>query len=207
MNEQEQKWMFSRIERLETENRRIRRGAAAFLVAIATIGLMGQTTTTRKRPPAATPPAAPVLPKNIEAESFVLKDATGKVRAELAMAGTGPALKLRDASGSALVTISLNDGAPGGPYVLMSDPQHHAGVTLSALENSGSQLLLTGDRPDIQAHIGVAMDGPSFQISDQDGLSASIGGAQMGKNGQQKKASAASIALYSKDHKVLWSQP
>ena len=64
----------------------------------------------------------------------MLKDATGKVRAELAMAGTGPALKLRDASGSALVTISLNDAAPGGPYVLMSDPQHHAGKDLSALK-------------------------------------------------------------------------
>ena len=49
--EQEQNWMLSRIERLETENRRIKRAAAAFLVAVATIGLMGQTTTTRKSRP------------------------------------------------------------------------------------------------------------------------------------------------------------
>lgn len=207
MSEQERERILSRIERLETENRRLKRGATAVLLAIAAIALMGQTTT-RKRPAAApAPPPALVLPKNIEAESFVLKDPAGKARANLSMSGTGPALKLLDANGSALVTISLNDSSPSGPFVLLSDPQHHAGVTVSVLENAGSQLSLTGDRPDVQAHLGVATDGPNFLISDQDGFSTSIGGAQVSKSGQMKKASAASIALYNKDHKVLWSQP
>ena len=106
------------------------------------------------------------------------------------------------------MTISLNDAAPGGPFVLLSDPQHKAGVTLSVLENAGSQLLLTGERPDIQAHIGVAQDGTSLQLSDADGFSTNIGNnTQTGKNGQAKKTTAASITLYNKDHKVLWSQP
>ena len=214
MSEQERDRILSRIERLEIENRRLKRGALVLLVAIASIGLvgglMGQTTPQRKRAPAAAPapPPAPVLPKNIEAESFVLKDPAGKVRAELAMSGTGPALKLRDASGSALVTISLNDAAPGGPFVLLSDPQHHAGVTMSVLENAGSQLLLTGDRPDIQAHIGVAPDGTSLQLADAEGFSANIGNnVQSAKNGQAKKTTAASITLFNKDRKVLWSTP
>ena len=70
---------------------------------------MGQTQHKPVRKP--TPPAAPsfVMPKDIEAESFVLKDANGKTRAELSMAGTGPSLKLLDQSGSALVSLSLND--------------------------------------------------------------------------------------------------
>jgi hypothetical protein len=212
MSDQEREQILSRIEKLERQNRSLKSGAILALIAVACVGLMGQTTTQRKRttkPAAAAPaPAAPVLPKDIEAESFTLKDPNGKVRAELAMSGTGPALKLRDASGSALVTISLNDAAPGGPFVLLSDPQHKAGVTLSVLENAGSQLLLTGERPDIQAHIGVAQDGTSLQLADAEGFSANIGNnVQTGKNGQAKKTTAASITLYNKDRKVLWSAP
>lgn len=213
MSEQEREQILSRIERLERQNRRLKSGAMVLLVAVACVGLMGQTTTPKKKttkpaPAAAAAPAAPALPKDIEAESFTLKDPNGKVRAELAMSGTGPALKLRDANGSALVTISLNDAAPGGPFVLLSDPQHKAGVTLSVLENAGSQLLLTGERPDIQAHIGVAQDGTSIQVADAEGFSTNIGNnTQTGKNGQAKKTTAASITLYNKEHKVLWSQP
>lgn len=208
MSEQESERILSRIERLERQNRRMKRGALCLLVALASIGLMGQTTTHRKKAaPAPAPPPEAVLPKNIEAESFVLKDPAGKPRAELSMSGTGPAFKLRDANGSALVTISLNDSAPAGPFVLLSDPQHHAGVTMSVLENAGSQLLLSGEKPEVQVHLGVAADGPSLQLSDQEGSSANIGGAQVGKNGQLKKTTAASISLYNKDHKVLWSAP
>jgi hypothetical protein len=149
-----------------------------------------------------------VLPKNIEAESFILKDANGKVRAELSMSGTGPSLKLRDQAGTALVTVSLNDSAPSGPILLLSDPQHHAGLSMSVLEGAGSQLSLTGERPDIQAHIGVAPDGTNLSLSDQDGFTASIGGGmQPSKSGQVKKTSAASITLFNKDRKVLWAAP
>jgi hypothetical protein len=205
--------ILSRIERLEKENRAWKSAVVLCLIAFASIGLMGQTTTTqhKKTPAAPKPapaPAAPVLPKNIEAESFTLKDASGKSRAELSMSGTGPAFKLLDQNGSALVTLSLNDSAPGGPFVLLSDPQHHSGLTMSVLENAGSQLLLTGDRPDIMAHIGVAPDGTTLEISDRDGFSTSMGdGMQTAKNGQLKKTTAASITLYNKDRKVLWSTP
>lgn len=214
MSEQERQQILLRIEKLEKQNRALKSVALVVCVAVACVGLMGQTSTkkkTTKKAPATAPaaaPAAPALPKDIEAESFTLKDPNGKVRAELAMSGTGPALKLRDANGSALVTISLNDGAPGGPFVLLSDPAHKAGVTLSVLENAGSQLLLTGTSPDIQAHIGVAPDGTSMQLADAEGFSTNIGNnTQTGKNGQAKKTTAASITLYNKDHKVLWSQP
>ena len=205
--------ILSRIERLEKENRAWKSAAVICLIAFASIGLMGQTTQHKKAPATAAPkaapaPAPPALPKNIEAESFILKDAAGKARAELSMSGTGPAFKLLDQNGSALITLSLNDSAPGGPFVLLSDPQHHSGLTMSVLENAGSQLLLTGDRPDIMAHIGVAPDGTTLELSDRDGFSTSIGdGMQTAKNGQLKKTTAASITLFNKDRKVLWSTP
>ena len=221
----EQDGLVHRIERLERENRRLKRGALAGLVALAalvSIGLMAQTQTPTKTPtprkgtkaaaaapaPAPTPPAPVVLPKDIEAESFVLKDSSGKVRAELSMSGTGPSFKLRDQSGSALVTLSLNDSAPGGPLLLLSDPQHHAALAMSVLEGAGSQVMLTGERPDIQAHIGGAPDGPTLELSERDGFSTSIGsGVQPTKGGQSKKTTAASITLLGKARKLLWSEP
>lgn len=204
----DQKQFCQRVERLEKENRRLKRGALVCVIALASVGLMGQTQHKPARKPAPPPAPAFVMPKDIEAESFVLKDANGKTRAELSMSGTGPSLKLLDQSGSALVSLSLNDSAPGGPFVLLSDPQHHAGISMSVLENAGSQLSLNGASPDAQAHLGVTSDGTSLELSDSEGFSTRIGdGMQSAKNGQVKKATAASIALFNKERKVLWSTP
>jgi hypothetical protein len=194
-----------RIERLERQNRLFRRGALTCLIALVSVGLMGQTKHPRKAAPT---PAAPVVPEKIEAESFIMKDSSGKIRAELSMAGTGPALKLLDESGTPLVTLSLNDGSPQGAMMLFSDPQHQAGVSMSVLQGMGSQLSLVGARPDIQARMEVAPDGTSLEMSDADGFTTSIGnGMQASKGKQPKKTTAASVTLYGKDRKVLWSTP
>ena len=209
MIENEREIILSRIRRLESENRRLKQAALAVQVVIASMGLTAQTQSRKStRPPAPASPPPLVLPKNIEAESFVLKDPAGHVRAELSMSGTGPSFKLRDASGSALLTLSLNDSAPGGPFLLLSDPAHHAGFSLSVLEGAGSQLTLMGEKPDVGAHIAVAPEGTSLEISDPEGFRANIGnGVQPTKGGQTKKTTAASITLFNKDRKVLWSAP
>lgn len=197
----------SRIARLELENRTLKRIALATLLFLGCIGLMGQAKQRRIAPPPPTP-AVPAGPKTVEAQSFLLKDANGKIRAELSMAGTGPSLKFHDESGSALATLSVNDGTPGGPFLLLSDRQHHGAIALSALEGGGTQLSLTGERPEIQLRLGVTPDGTALELWDKDGFSTSIGnGTQPSKNGQIKKTSAASIALLGKDRKLLWSAP
>lgn len=194
-----------RIERLEKQNRLFRRGALTCLIALVSVGLLGQTKHPRKAAPT---PAAPVVPEKIEAGSFILKASNGKIRAELSMAATGPAFKLLDESGTALMTLSLNDSSPQGPMVRLSDPQHHAGFSLSVLEGMGSQLSLLGARPDIQARMEVAPEGTSLEMSDAEGFTTSIGnGMQASKGKQPKKTTAASVTLYGKDRKVLWSTP
>lgn len=195
-----------RIERLESQNRLFRRGILTCLIALVSVVLMAQTKHPTKTKPA--PPAASAIPDKIEAQSFILKDSTGKVRAELSMAGTGPAFKLRDENGIPLVTLSLIDGTPQGPMMLLSDPQHHASVSISVLQGMGSQLSLVGERPDIQARMAVTPDGTSLEISDAEGFTTSIGnGIQAGKGKQPKKTTAASVTLYGKDRKLLWSTP
>jgi hypothetical protein len=208
-NNQQKQQLEIRIERLEAQNRRFKRGALTLLIAFVSVSLLGQTKQAKKAAPKPAPaPAAPVTPEQIEAHSFVLKDSNGKVRAELSMTGTGPGLKLRDESGVALVTLSLNDSNPQGPLLLMSDSQHHAGFSVSVLNGNGSQLSLVGERPDIQAHMAVAPTGTSFEISDSDGFTTSIGnGLQAAKGKQPKQTTAASITLYGKDRKLLWSTP
>ena len=208
-NNREKQQLEIRIERLEMQNHRFKLGALTLLIAFVSVSLLGQTTQTKKKPtkPAAAP-VAPVTPDQIEARSFILKDANGKVRAELSMTGTGPGLKLRDEAGTALVTLSLKDAAPQGPLLLMSDPQHKAGVSISVLSGNGSQLSLVGERPDIQARMAVAPAGTSFEMSDAEGFTTSIGnGLQSSKGKQPKQTTAASITLYGKDRKLLWSTP
>ncbi len=201
-----------RIEKLEAQNRWFKRGALTLLIALISLSLMGQTKQTKQTkkaaPKTAATAGAPITPDQIEAHSFVLKDTNGKVRAELSMTGTGPGLKLRDESGTALVTLALNDDNPQGPLLLMSDPRHHAGFSVSVLNGNGSQLSLSGERPDIQARMAVASTGTSFEMSDADGFTTSIGnGLQTGKGKQPKQTTAASITLYGKDRKLLWSAP
>lgn len=201
--------ILSRIEKLEAQNRRWKRGALICVVALASVGLMAQTRTKKRHHAAAkAPAAAPAIAQNIEAHGFTLKDDAGRVRAELSMSGTGPSLKFFDQSGSALAVFCVNDTAPGGPFVTLSDPTHHAGLSMSVLEGAGSELSLTGERENAQVHIGVTKDGTTLELYDEDGNSVDLGnGMRPNKSGKMKKTSAASIALFNKDRKVLWSEP
>ena len=98
-----------------------------------------------------------------------------------------------------LATFSVNDGQSGGPFLLLSDPQHKASVNMSVLEGGGSQLALIGDRPDIQMHFGVTPSGTTFEISDKDGFGTTIGNTtQTAKNGKSKNTSGASVVLFDK---------
>ena len=213
MSTEEKNTILARIEKLERQNRRLKQGSlvcAAAIVAVALAsGLLGQTQhkSTRRKPAAAPAPAAPVVPEKIEAKSFVLEDSSGHARAELSMGGTGPSLRLLDQSGSALVAISLNDGTPGGPMLLLSDPDHRASLALSVQQGAGSQLSLTGDQ-NAMVHVGVTKDGTTLELFDRDGSSASLGNSvKVSRSGKTQQTSAASIALFNKDRKVLWSAP
>ena len=206
----------ARITRLEQQNRRYKQSALVCLLAVAAVGIMGESLSSQtpksraKKAPATAPasPPVPVIPDKLQAQSFVLVDAAGKSRAELAMGGTGPSFRLLNPSGSAEVTISLSDNAPGGPVVLLADPDHKAGLTMSVLSGAGSQLSLHGENPDAQVHLGVTKDGTAVELFDPDGFSTSLGnGTKVNKSGKAQQTTAASITLYNKDRKVLWAAP
>ncbi len=74
MNETSLDVLTQRLDRLERENRRLKRTRALVLVVVGALTLMGQTAPSNKV---------------IEAERFVLRDGMGKMRAELALDSAG----------------------------------------------------------------------------------------------------------------------
>jgi hypothetical protein len=88
--------MEERVERLERAQRRWRRLAAGALIGLAGVLLMGQK------------PA----PRTVEAERFLLRDAAGRVRAELGMdTEQSVALRFRDADNMPRLSVGTENGA------------------------------------------------------------------------------------------------
>jgi len=93
----------ARLEKVERQNRRLKR-VGVVVLALAVAGMvMGQ----------AMPRA-----RIVEAEEFVLKDAARNVRAELAAFKDGPALTLLDENGKSRATLAVDKP---GPMLLLHD--------------------------------------------------------------------------------------
>jgi hypothetical protein len=88
--------VMTRLERLEKQNRRIRQMGALTLLLIGSVFLMGQATGKR----------------SLEANEFILRDASGKVRAKLFIDQDGPQFALFGTDGKQNVELSGSDGVP-----------------------------------------------------------------------------------------------
>lgn len=104
-----------RLERLERENRRLRRAGAVALAGVALV-LMGQTTSGE-------------VAKVVEATQFVLRDSKGDTRAVLALGPDGSVgLGLSDEAGTARAWLSL--GPQGSPSFALFDRAARPRATL-----------------------------------------------------------------------------
>lgn len=104
-----------RIERLERDNRRLKCLATLMLLGIAAVGLMGQALQDRVT-------ANVVLARTVEAQSLVLRDGAGKVRALLETDPAGPiTLTLSDKEGRE--RLALGVGPAGGVGIVFRDKE------------------------------------------------------------------------------------
>jgi hypothetical protein len=213
----------ARIERLEQQNRRLKRGGLALLLAAACTVLMGQA-----RPNTA-----------VDAQRYTLRDARGAKRAELALdsespqSNPDPTLRFFDDKGNQTLTLAatrleLAGQSEMGSNILLDDSKGVARADLGILGEQSFVLLndskgtprirveLDHDQPKIvlqdpqeNPHLGLALVNgePVVGLDGTDGTSTAIGATDVVTNGRPRQTSAASIILFGKDGSVLWSAP
>jgi hypothetical protein len=199
----------ARVQKMERENRVLKLGGLIFLLAVGAVIAMGQAPTKR----------------TVLADEFVLKDSTGNKRATLGLARGEPTLTLFDATGrerawlgtegivfydssgthrvilgsSTAVSYESVEGKAQitgqGPGLLLSSADKNTTVYLRGTSDGGS-LLLYGRNP-------------ALTLTDAQGFKTIVGSATLAtpSTGASSRTSAASIALFDKEDKLIWSVP
>jgi hypothetical protein len=97
--------LLARLEKVENQNRRLKRAGLAALLLVGSALLVGFTVQRPSKPAAVT--------ETIEAQRFVLKNARGETRAQLGLLGSeDPQLTLLDAKGKTRLLLNLLAGQP-----------------------------------------------------------------------------------------------
>jgi hypothetical protein len=147
--------MEQRVERLEQAQRRWRRLAVGAMLGLAGVMLMGQK------------PA----PRIVEAERFVLRDAAGRVRAELGMdTEQSVALRFRDADNMPRLSVGTENGAS---VVVLNEQGGKVRAGLVTLPQGAPALTLYDTNGKNRAELALTREGaPALTILDRDGFLA-----------------------------------
>jgi hypothetical protein len=172
-----------RVAKLEVQNRRFRKALTAALVAASAIAVMGQGRTSR----------------TLEANEFVLKDTSGTERARLSVDTTiGPILTFYGEKNQ--ISASLHGGDE--PLLYLNKAENKGSLML---QNSG--VTIWGKTGRFRVDLGE--EGPSLDLKDNEGYSTTLGRTNLivPVSGRKERTPAASLVLFGKDQKVLWSAP
>ncbi len=196
-----------RLERLERQNRWLKRLGIIGLRAVGAVIAMAQ---------------APAK-RTVVADEFDLKDSDGNVRAILGFLGTKPMLTLLSANGQETTNLStdymdMSVGSQaqvllttvGGPSLRMIDAsKESADISVTP---DGPMLVLNNTNHN--SAVGLSPwwpigPGPALHMSDSEGYQAIVGTAetQSSKSGETQKTSAAAITLFGKGGRVIWTAP
>jgi hypothetical protein len=204
--------LVDRLEQVEAQYRRVKRIGLIAPIVLGALVFMG--------------PAR--APQTVTAQRFIVADADGETKAELAMSGGGAHLFLYG-TGQKNPQVSVFAGGDGGgvtlfgtdgsPRALLEVTKDGALLNLFEAESKGKVHLGVGSfdvrRPDPgkkpSQYLIVFEDvpGPSFRIEDKQGFMAVTGvvNEQTLQTGESHRTSAASVKLFDKDGKELWSAP
>ena len=205
--------LVERLEKLERDNRRLKRFGAAAMVLVAALGLVAAT-----RP----------VPSVLKAHELEILDNAGRVRIRL---GVGPRkegadVTLFDAAGKRREDLGADDA--GAAWIHFLDSQGHAAMLLVHIParlstflglGSEGQSEITLARPATKAGppspgIDIAVRGasePSVALFGPQGFRMVLGSAQTRTvtTGATQQTSAASIVMFGNDkkHHVIWKAP
>ena len=191
----------ARLAKLERENRRMKKIGIVSIVFASVLFISGQATTN----------------KVVEANEFVLKDGNGKARARLAMVAVSdttlmqkdiPNLSFYDAEGHPRIFIAAFQNES---RIYLNDSQQtmHSAMWAGSAALSRAGVSITRRNELIQVTLDTFIEGPQLVLKDKEGYSAEMGrsGLVQTKTGKKEQTPAASLVLFDKDKKVLWSAP
>jgi len=184
----------ARVEKLERQNRAFKRAALGLLLLPASLLAMGQARQAR-------PGNVPAAPGHLVATDFTLVDEQGRKRADLGMFADVPMFHIYGENGTTSVIVGPTGlsvwNAAGNPTLM-----------LYAMPDR-SELDLFGADSKTSVDLSVADSEPSILVTDADGFETDIGTSHTvtTTTGETHQTSAASIMLFGKDRKVLWSTP
>jgi hypothetical protein len=122
-----------------------------------------------------------------------------EIRAGISVQNGNPGIELFNESGKPRVSI---EAGKTGEFILLGDT---AGKESSMLWNSGVSIL--GKAGSFRLELGE--EGPSLDLKDNEGYSTTLGRTDLIAlgSGRKERTPAASLVLFGKDRKVLWSAP
>lgn len=186
-----------RLDRLERGNRRLKILAGAVIVLAGGGLLLAAASGVRAQTPA--------WRRTVEAEKFVLRDASGKPLAMMDATNEEPTLTLADASGKPRAILGVDaDGASLDLWDASGKPSASLGML-----KDGPGLVLYDANGNMRAFLDGESDGPSLTLRDSGGFESVVGhvALQAPATGEQSTTSAASIRLFNKAGTVIWSAP
>ncbi len=200
MNEPTIETLARRLDRVERENRWLKRAGVVAVAVIAAVGLMGQATGSK-------------VAKVIEAEKFVLRDTRGKVRGKLEMHKDGVGLILADEDERPRIMALV---APQLVSLSLLDEAGNDRITLSTLERKVA-IKLKDKTGKVSGGLGMVYGGqPTLSLTDNLGKTR-VGLFALPRGGAVLTAADASLimqyweapvlTLLDKQNKVIWSAP
>jgi hypothetical protein len=164
-----------RLEKVEHENRRLRRTGHAILVGFAVLLAAGAATPVIFRD-------RPTIKDVVEARSFALRDSQGRVRGVFGMSQDGsPQFLLQDEGGAARLRLTvLDDGSPG---LSLIDSKGRSRAALGLLPDETITLAFADPNGTTRAVLGfTAAEGASLALADSVGATrAGLGVSSDGK--------------------------
>lgn len=179
--------LLGRLQKLERENRNMKRFGALLLIAATTLILMGQAGKNRA----------------LDADSLAIRDANGRIRIELGIGDdTSPTLRMYGGSDNKNASLVLHSNQKGSSLSFVTWPSVPF-LSLSSEGDDGPALVLQ-DRTG-----GASIQPASVSTWDNDKFSSYLGRANTvdTKTGANIRTSAASLTLFGKDGKVIWQAP
>jgi len=175
--------LLDRLQKLESENRKMRRLGVVLLIGMSALVLMGQTGKNR----------------SLDADSLVIRDASGSARIELGLLEDhSPILRMFGTSDNKRASLLLSSNQKGSALTLLG------GNALISLHNDDSPaLLLAGGGG------GTSVEPALVQTYDNNNFHTFMGKMATvdDRTGSTTWSTAAALRLVRKDGKVIWEAP